>query len=487
MRVIAGGPSETIVPRHSLTASDRWLCKWARLALAAGMCIPLFAGLPAVAQNNQPPTPAPTQPVSEDDIPEMLVVLKDGRRFTGFLVSQNSREVVVRVGGIVTTFTMDEIDRVETLEPFIQRFNKLKEAVGDDPQQIVKLAEWLQGREKYELALSEVNRALELDKDNGAALHLAETLKQQIVLKHNRLKKAEPEAQTPGAAPAGPKTHAPVPHTADVPLLTPEQIRLIKVYETKFEEHPRIRIERDTIKRMLDAYQGHPLVPSTLDAREAILRQSPADVLDLMFKLQARDFYPLVDILDQPKSFGVFRDRVVRTWLVNSCSTTACHGGTEAGRFVLATHWPNSDATVYTDFLILTRFHMSDGEGLIDWDRPERSTLLQLGLPRDKSTRPHPEAARGALGRDAWKPAFHGTDDPQFKEAVEWIKMLFRPRPEYPIPYTPLKPFDPPPKASAPGITPPPSGSPAPSTSPKPGGEIASSPQDQPKQEPKGR
>jgi hypothetical protein len=416
------------------------------LALAAG-------GARGQSPAKEPSGPAPggaSRPAEGDeDATELIVHLKDGRRFVGPVVRQNATEVVINIAGIAQPFATEDIERLETLAPLMQRYQELKEAVGNNPDQIVGLAEWLQQRGKYELALTEVLHALSIDKVNGPALKLRALLEQQIILKARRVQK-DPSRPEEHPAPPRPSPGRP----ADFPMLSKEDVELIKVYETRPEENPRVLISAQTTRKMLEKYADNPLVPLTREGREAILRQSPLEILGLMYKLQARDFYGQVEVLDQPRSFVVFRDHVCGTWLVNSCSTTLCHGGMEAGRFVLQSRRPNQERTVYTNFYILSKFRLADGAALIDWEEPEKSPLLQLGLPRDKSRRPHPEVPRGLASRDTFKPVFRTTDDAQFKQAVEWIKSLYRPRPEYPIVYAPLMPLSPPPKPK-PGETPP--------------------------------
>lgn len=394
----------------------------------------------------EPKAPVKTEP-NDDERTELLVILKDGRRYSGPVVRQNDQEIVISIAGVHSRFTPDQIDRLEVQEPLLERYRKLREAVGDDPDQIVRLAEWLQNRQKYELAFVEVQRALTFDKANGPALRLKTILEQQIILKANSLKNAPEKPSTKASErPSSPATTG-----ADVPLLTADQINLIKVYETDLKTNPRLIITRQTVMDMLEKHSGHPLVPITREGREAIVRKSPVDVLDMMFKLQAREYYGQVEVLDQPKPFVELRDAIGRSWLINSCATNQCHGGTEAGRLVLANRRPNAETTVYTNFLIMTRFILADGTPLIDWEEPEQSPLLQLGLLRDRSRRPHPVVARGISGKDAWRTVFRSEEDDSFREAAAWIKSLYRPRPEYPIEYEPIKPLKPPPPQSKDG------------------------------------
>jgi hypothetical protein len=178
-------------------------------------------------------------------------------------------------------------------------------------------------------------------------------------------------------------------------------------------------------------------MPRTREGQAALYRASPARILDLMFRVRARNLYSEVKVLDQPRSMRQFRDELHRSWIINSCATTRCHGGNEAGRLRLHNRRPGSDQTLYTNFLILERFRLADDTPLINYEDAGRSPLLHMGLPRDSSRFAHP-VVPGADGRgDLWKPAFRSPTDRRFLEATEWIMSMYRPRPDYPIEYTP--------------------------------------------------
>jgi hypothetical protein len=138
-----------------------------------------------------------------------------------------------------------------------------------------------------------------------------------------------------------------------------------------------------------------------------------------------------------------FRDDVHRTWLINTCATTKCHGGEDAGRLWLYDRKTASDTAAYTNFLILDRFRLPGEDGklsvpLINYNEPASSPLLQLGLPREEATFKHPEITGST--RAKWRPAFRSTDDERFKQAVAWIKEMYAKRTNYPIDYTPPSP-----------------------------------------------
>jgi hypothetical protein len=156
--------------------------------------------------------------------------------------------------------------------------------------------------------------------------------------------------------------------------------------------------------------------------------------LDLMFRVQARELYGDVRVLEDPAVMETFRKQVHGRWLATACATATCHGGQEAGRLMLAGDRPNHETTVYTNFLILERFRLADGSPLIDHDRPERSPLLQAGLMRSEAEWEHPEVPP-TRGRRGWRPIFRDQEDPRYQDAVAWIRSLYRPRPDYPIDY----------------------------------------------------
>jgi len=439
------------------------------VAVALAAAVPGLAQPPSDAAAKSGRTALSTQPTAPRDYPEVAVFLRDGQRVVGLLVASDTRHLTVRVAGIDTRLSLDSIDRYDMLPPILERYEELRKSIGDDPDAIVRLALWLQSREQYTLALTEVQRALDADRVHAEGLRLKAVLEQQIILK---AKRANPEADKRDDDKAPRAANPQRARVGEFPVLSTEDMNLIRVFETDMTANPRIVIPRESIIKMLDANSGHPLVPLTREGREAIVRKPAIEVLDLMFKLQARAFYPAVQVLDTPPSIRLFREAVARTWLM-SCATTQCHGGLEAGRLILENRAPNSDAAVYTNMLILQRFRTTlspkagkaeapgavpantnaptDGVPLINWDNPELSPLLHAGLPRADSLFPHPVVRRraqdgaGTRINDLWRPEFRTAGDKMFVRSVDWMRSMYRPRPEYPVQYTPLRPFIPPP------------------------------------------
>lgn len=402
---------------------------------------------PAAAPEAKPHIVTPAEPQSAPpaepaEASEVVVYMKDGQRFTGLLVSSDQTNLKVRVAGIVATFPLEMVQKYEVLPPVLQRYMELRSAVGDDPAQIVRLADWLRERERYTLALAETERALKIDPQFKPAKDMKVLLEQQLLLK---VKAAEDPAGGGGEGDeeGGVKGRSLADRIEAFPLLSRDQINLLKVYELDLDTRPRLVIKRETVTRLLEQHSGHPLVPITREGRESWYRKDPVDLMQLMFRLQARTLYDQVQVLDQPRTFELFRDQVQRTWLLPRCATNECHGGAEAGRFVLYNRKPNSEQTVYTNFLIVSRYRLPDGRPLLDIDDPAKSPLLQLGLPREDSLYPHPavmsDRSRGGASRDIYRHVFNAREDRMFQEGVEWVRTLFRPRPEYPIEYRPYE------------------------------------------------
>lgn len=418
---------------------DRSLRRWLLIGAAGAACaLPAAGQTPAqsepaptaqpVPTPPTPPAPAPTiQPLAEGA--EVEVVFKDGSKIAGMFVKQTPERVILNISGIETSFTMDTVDRVRPVPSVEERYRELRAVITDDDvEQLLRLSDWLRARGRLDLALWEVDHVLELEPANPPGKELRTLILQQQLLNQARVPGAD-------AAPA----LRPEPTRPAFPLLTPEQINVIRVFEVDLKDAPRMIVPRDTMRRFLDKYAGRNAeargaVPVTPEAREIFYRQKPVDVLGWMFDLRTREFYPEVQVLENPRALKLFRDTVHNTWIINSCATNRCHGGEEAGRLYLYNKRAGADATVYTNFLILDRFRTAAGLGLIDYAEPAKSPLLDMALPREVAVFKHPE-----VGRGKWKPVFTGSTDDRYQQAIEWIRSMYPQRTGYPIEYTPPK------------------------------------------------
>lgn len=404
--------------------------------------------------NVAPKAPRP----SDDPTPEQYrdaeadVFLRSSGRVTGIVKSYTKETLVLEIAGVTTTFSSDDVREIRVLPPVEERYKELHDAIADDDvENLIQFADWLRARNRIDLAIKEIDRALAADPLSREAKELKsllvaqrdvlEATKKAAQPKSNPSEKGPEKSTKPSGTPEAKPNGSPDPK-ADTkpafPLLSDRDINIMRFFEIDLKDPPRMIISRDTITSFLTKYAGQSAdqlgtVPDSPEGREQFYRMKPAELLPWFYAFKARDLYEEVKVLENPKAFINFRDDVHRTWLTNSCATSKCHGGAEAGRLFLATDKPNADATIYTNFLILDRFKTKDGFSMIDFEKPARSILLQMALPAEDAIFKHPDLPSG----QKVQPVFRGKDDPRFEKAVAWIRSMYPTRTDYPVKYTP--------------------------------------------------
>ncbi|MEM9661766.1 MAG: hypothetical protein AAF937_05610 [Planctomycetota bacterium] len=363
------------------------------------------------------------------------VVLQDGQVITGELVEETEEQVVLLISGVRTTITTDRIRESYIQPPIEERYRRIRATIDeDDAEQLVQIAEWLMARSRPDLAIPDLEAALRADPFNERARELLRVATEARKL----LEARDGDRQTPDEAEADRPASRPAP--ADVakafPLITDDDVNIMRVYEVDLDNPPRMVIERETMEAVFEAFAGQPGVPATQAGREALLQAPPSEQLELLFSLRAREFYNDVRVVNEPDALRRFRDDVYGTWLARGCASFRCHGGAEAGRLQLP-RARKADPKVYlTAAIILESFRTAEGTPLLDFADPAQSVLLQAGLPRHLSSAPHPEVT-------GWRPVFRSEQDGRFREGIAWIDAMYTPRPTYPIDYTPLTSMEP--------------------------------------------
>lgn len=409
----------------------------AALSLGAVVVFGLGAA-PGEAGRGRETQPIAGQPAGEQPVSDRVVVFfRDGRRVEGRLVRADTAEVVLEIAGIETVFNRAELLRVDPVPPVEEYYKTLRAVIADDDiEQLLLLIDWLRDREAFDLALRELGHVLAIDPVNPDAQRLKLQLESTLAL---RAAAAAAETGSDGGE-QDPGDQRPAVRRPDFPMLTPDQINLLKVYEVDLKDPPRMSVDQETIRDLVAAFEGHELIPPNREGRAALERRSPSQILELMFRLKARAFYTHVRVEGEPRPFRLFRENVHRAWLVNSCATSACHGGQQAGRLWLNNTSENAEKTIYTNFLILERYRLADGTPLINYQEPGKSPLLQMALPREDSLYPHPLVSTSRTA--TWQPVIGSTDDRRFIEALEWVNAMYRPRPAYPVTYEPPAPAE---------------------------------------------
>ncbi|MFG0306931.1 MAG: hypothetical protein ACF8Q5_12040 [Phycisphaerales bacterium JB040] len=419
------------------------------LALGAGVVLPTarHGARPLQAAQPERPQPrsSPIEALALASLPEAVINHRDGRVIRGEILEEDDYAIVVNLAGIRTEVQRSDINTIRRLPPALDRYESLRATLPpDDAEARIALADWLRDRRLFAEAYREVRDALEIDPGNAQARRLEQWLDAQLRM---RRVQPTPEEDRPDRDRAESldlirdRDARPSPRAA-LPLLSDDDVNIIRVYEVDFTDPPRMRISRETLEKLYAAYPGSPALPATSEEREQLARRPAHEILDLMFQLKARDLYPEAQIFEDPEALQTFREELHgRTgWLINSCASVRCHGGNDAGWFRLATERAHSTNTVYTNFYILDHTRLPDGTPLIDHDEPEQSPLLQFATRRDNASRPHPPTGADR-GPRAWRPVFTSTSDTRFRKAVAWIRSLYRPRPDYGIDYpVPLPP-----------------------------------------------
>lgn len=343
-----------------------------------------------------------------------IVVTRDGKEIRGD-VTETPDEVKVVVDGTTRTIPRNEVKEIRAAidvdAEYARRARQLKD---NDADGHYGLAEWCRQQERWDLVLAEAKKALAANAKHENAALLAR-------LAVRKLEAAPPENK-------GKPTTRPEPKK----YVTPEDIQKLRIAELRVRGPERVRVNfaRGFVERFVEEMSGEP----ELDTRE---EQAGFNRLPSPEKLQAviaisdhkyNDPYRFADqieIVDDPYVFQTLKTRLMPAILKN-CATAACHGGQEgAGGFRLLSDPPTQQA-LYTNFLMLDSYVGKDGR-VIDRDAPDKSLLLEYGLPPDVAEKPHPKTPTTI------RPMFRSRRDPAVRLMQDWIASLRIPHPAYGI------------------------------------------------------
>ncbi len=400
--------------------------------------------------SEQPEEDTQEKQASAEGIRECVITLRSGRTISGELVREDSRIVVIGIEGIETTFQRRNIANIVVLAPVQERYEKLRATIAeDDIDARLALIEWLRSRKAYGIAIKELDDLLILEPNHPHAKLLHRWLSEYDKLEstdRNEQKDQEDQQDQQDQQAEGGKPETPKPDTQepreyqitrnDLVPLSDEQINLMRVYEIDLRDAPRMRVPDEV---MIELMRANPDAFSPdQDQRNQILQLPAVDKLKLLFSLKARDLYARIEVLENPDSLIRFKEQVHhgRGWLINACASTRCHGGVDAGSFRLINERPNTDETAFTNLYIIENTRLANGTPLIDFNTPERSPLLQLAMMPSNSLFPHPQIPQDYPGMK-YRPIFRNTRDRKYQQAIDWIRSMYQPRPEYDFEYPP--------------------------------------------------
>lgn len=351
------------------------------------------------------------------------VLLNDGSRKEGMLELDSFEEVHLRILNTLHRYTREQVRFVKILPTFEEELAWIRSQLNtDDPKEHLEFCKWLIRQGKLLEARHELNQLIE---EHQSALAMRELRKVEASLAME-----EGAGKNSSPATSGEEDLFPMP-----PLVSESDVNLIRVYEIDLDNPPKIRIPDSAIQELIEQYGASALIPSDEKSRKAMLDAPPEQILDIMFKVRARNLYDQVEVLTEPANLINFRKRIHDNWLLNRCGSRMCHGGPPelAGRFRLHRKSRIDDQVRTSNLLALNRLEI-DGHRMLDWAEPDQSLLYQYALPRQKATMPHPEV-------DGWKPIFTPAARTLKKAYQQWIEgMMSHQHKDWPVSYTPWAP-----------------------------------------------
>ena len=343
-----------------------------------------------------------------------MIQMRDGTSLKALVHEDGNAGVVYEIATIINTISRDHVQRVVLLPSVEQQLTKLKATLQpEDVKRHVEICRWLVQQQRADLAIPELESILAKG-PNHQATSLLDVARITLA------------ARVRAQGRDGAKDHSPSPNNPYVGrLLTDDEVNLLRVFEVDFAHPPRMSVSPDTVRALLTQYSTSKLIPANESDRARLITADPSEVLRLMFALKAREFYPRVTVESDPASLRAFHRDVYSRWLIPNCTTSRCHGGTDAGDFLLHLSHSKDPNVRATNLLILLRKTIGD-RPMIDFGDPSASLLIQYGLPRHLARSPHP-AVKG------WTPALGQAPTRMQGDTEAWIRMMYQPRPDYMI------------------------------------------------------
>lgn len=362
------------------------------------------------------------------------VTLSDGRVLSGELVSETTQAITLRIAGINTPITRDQIKDIQYIqsisEQYAQRRAKL---AADDIEGRYELARWLFDQKAYDMAKKELTELQATAPDHKQAKLLLRVVEERIKLSSQPA--VEPDKTTPAADPTAkiPATQTTGPRLSDdvlakLPRLSEEQISLIRLYEIDLSARPRVIVPREVIETVLKDYAEKPGVPKGKSNQDAFRAAPGYEQLYTIISIGADALYPRVIVRDDPPAMRDFRTKIHQNFVLSYCATAQCHGGPNSGKIFLFPDRANDEATVYTNFLILNNYSDETGYMIDRGGNVEDSLLIQHAMPRTVAKYPHPDVA-------GWRSLINTDRDPRYKMIADWMRELNPRRKTYPINY----------------------------------------------------
>jgi len=356
-----------------------------------------------------------------------VVRLKDGGKITGTVKKtvkdgKTIYEVTSKVVGVVPVSADKVVSITDQATPEQEYRRRAARIDANSAADHFELGQWAFQEGMLEIAVKELGIAKRLDPNSQEAAYLHKQASEALARRRKGAKKVVGKAKG---------------KTKRKWLISKRDMNRIRLSELQPRERAKVAFRKKVVDRFIDKMQ------SSEDFREnrqfaKAFRKWPTDKRLAYILDHAEDDWKILDdveIRGDPKVFQAFRRRV---WplVAKSCASSNCHGGAKGkGRLKLLPVSTSDTLGLYTNFLILDLYATKNGS-MISRDVPERSLLMEYGLPEKLAQAKHPgdkKARRTAI--------FRHTKDVRYVAVRKWIDSLTRPRPNYNVKYQP--PFGP--------------------------------------------
>jgi hypothetical protein len=365
------------------------------------------------------------------------LVTAEGDKLKGDVVEKDGFVTVTPPVGQSTRLDARNVTKITYDDPLDQQYSDQHAKLGaKDVKGRIALGAWASSHDRSDLAvevLSEARKIDPMDKEAGHALDVAQS---QLDL-DNKSKAAAEKAKattgptatpTPPVATTGPAAGVaggPAPKVRkmeDRRLLNTDEINIIRQKEMPADD-PKvvIRFENQVVKKYL--------ATGNKNAAEFAKMTPEAQALEILTD-GTPEMRKDVKVMTDPTPMIEFKSKVMPV-IALGCGSPACHGGAKGGDFAL---FPaNNTAGTYTNFYILQTYTTNvagTSYAVIDRVTPDRSLVLQYGLPVAVGQPPHPAVT-------GFRPKFKSTDDPAYITMLNYIKALPAIAPDYGIDVSP--------------------------------------------------
>ena len=332
-----------------------------------------------------------------------VVLLTDGSQRRGMLLEDGFEGVRLQVGPRTERIELTNVVGVKWRPTVAQEIEARKATIrSSDPAEMARFIRWLIMEGHVERAADEIETYA---KDFPKASETTKQL-QELLAARPHLDEQAPKRSSKPRRPALPNG-----------ALTPTEVNRIRIWEYDFENPSPVRIPGELRRTFHARHLGKSGFPNLKNLR----RLPDHEFLRLLCEMKDRDLYDEVQITVDPPALDRFRRTIHDRWLLPKCGS--CHTRESSpGGFGLETQDANKPEIRMLNLLLLEQAATSDGTPLLNWRNPAESRLLDLGKDPRAAKYPHPEV-------EGYTPVFHRGRETWVTNVIEWLEMMYRPRP----------------------------------------------------------